>query len=310
VPQSLMLQDDVGGNNAKSNENKCGSFRLPFTVNRPHFFAFTPTRHAELVFAETPTLFSKLVTSQRKQEAASHRCSLPERSRNKFGMTPSAYAFTLAEVLIVLGLIGIVATMTIPTLIGNTEKNQYYSQFMSIYSLMVETSQMVLTDYAGDLSGNFANTEELMNAYGKHLKVLKSCPEGAINDCWNGDVTYRLGHRLIVSTGTIDSSMILANGVRLRFSKLKNDFSNSCQSQDNYFYKGSTKYTACDIVWVDINGHKAPNELGRDTYLLIIYGTIPILADGIPGTQDGLESCEDGGYGCAGKLILDRKMDY
>jgi hypothetical protein len=54
---------------------------------------FTPTRHAELVFAEAPTLFSKLVTSQRKQEAASHQCSLPERSRNKFGMTSSAFAF-------------------------------------------------------------------------------------------------------------------------------------------------------------------------------------------------------------------------
>jgi hypothetical protein len=37
VSQSLMLQDDVKGNNSNSSDKKRGSFRLPFTVYRPHF---------------------------------------------------------------------------------------------------------------------------------------------------------------------------------------------------------------------------------------------------------------------------------
>ena len=37
--------------------------------------------------------------------------------------------FTLAEVLITLGIIGVVAAMTIPTLIANTNAQKYSSKF-------------------------------------------------------------------------------------------------------------------------------------------------------------------------------------
>ena len=39
-------------------------------------------------------------------------------------------AFTLAEILITLGIIGVVAAMTIPTLIANTNAQKYRSQLI------------------------------------------------------------------------------------------------------------------------------------------------------------------------------------
>ena len=55
-------------------------------------------------------------------------------------------AFTLAEVLITLGIIGIVAAMTIPTLIANYKDKALESQFKKSYSLFSQ----VLTGIQGD----------------------------------------------------------------------------------------------------------------------------------------------------------------
>lgn len=45
-------------------------------------------------------------------------------------------AFTMAEVLITLGIIGIVAAMTLPSLIGNYQKKQTAIQLKKFYSIM------------------------------------------------------------------------------------------------------------------------------------------------------------------------------
>ena len=44
------------------------------------------------------------------------------------------FGFTLAEVLITLGIIGVVAALTIPSLLSNYQKRQYYTKFMKARS--------------------------------------------------------------------------------------------------------------------------------------------------------------------------------
>src|SRR5574344_866092 len=44
--------------------------------------------------------------------------------------------FTLAEVLITLGIIGVVAALTIPTLIGNYEKTLFANKFKDSFSIL------------------------------------------------------------------------------------------------------------------------------------------------------------------------------
>ena len=47
--------------------------------------------------------------------------------------------FTLAEVLITLGIIGVVAAMTLPALVGNYKKAQTISQLKKVYSTLSQS---------------------------------------------------------------------------------------------------------------------------------------------------------------------------
>ena len=67
---------------------------------------------------------------------------------NKFqNLKKYRYAFTLAEVLITLGIIGIVTAMTLPSLIGNYQKKQMAMQLKKVYSLMQQALQRAEVDY-------------------------------------------------------------------------------------------------------------------------------------------------------------------
>ncbi|MBQ8460291.1 type II secretion system protein [bacterium] len=66
-------------------------------------------------------------------------------------------AFTLAEVLITLGIIGVVAALTIPTLIANTRSQQYRSQFKKTISTLSQAGKMAKAQYDfsyGDIKDN------------------------------------------------------------------------------------------------------------------------------------------------------------
>lgn len=62
-------------------------------------------------------------------------------------------AFTLAEVLITLGIIGVVAAMTIPTLIANTNGAKYRSQFKKTLSTLSQAARMSQAQYGYDYAG-------------------------------------------------------------------------------------------------------------------------------------------------------------
>lgn len=64
----------------------------------------------------------------------------------------SVSGFTLAEVLITLGIIGVVAAMTMPVLIQNHKKSVIETRLAKVYSTMNQAIQMAEADY-GDVSG-------------------------------------------------------------------------------------------------------------------------------------------------------------
>ncbi|MBD5403241.1 type II secretion system protein [bacterium] len=63
------------------------------------------------------------------------------------------FGFTLAEVLITLGIIGVVAAMTIPTLIANTNGAKFRSQFKKTLSTLNQAGLMGQAQYDFDYSG-------------------------------------------------------------------------------------------------------------------------------------------------------------
>lgn len=61
------------------------------------------------------------------------------------------FGFTLAEVLITLGIIGVVAAMTMPVLINNVRNKQLETAFKGAYSILSQAVQQVANDEGGNL---------------------------------------------------------------------------------------------------------------------------------------------------------------
>ena len=61
-------------------------------------------------------------------------------------ITSRKSAFTLAEILITLAIIGVVAAMTIPTLTANYQKNLITSRMLKFYSSMKQAVQLASVD--------------------------------------------------------------------------------------------------------------------------------------------------------------------
>ena len=76
-------------------------------------------------------------------EGATHVNLLPTKAR---------FGFTLAEVLITLGIIGVVAAMTIPTLMSTFAKQRTETQLKTFYSRINQTIKMSIADN-GDPDG-------------------------------------------------------------------------------------------------------------------------------------------------------------
>ena len=98
--------------------------------------------------------------------------------------------FTLAEVLITLVIIGVIASMTIPTLMNNTNKQEYVSRLKKAYSALSQATNKIIADEGNpnpSIGGWAVDTEAVYNMYKKYLSVAKDC---GYNTAGCFDVTY------------------------------------------------------------------------------------------------------------------------
>lgn len=89
-------------------------------------------------------------------------------------------AFTLAEVLITLGIIGVVAAMTIPTLMTNVKAKKLRTQFLKSYSIVQQAFKLMEND---DVS-----SDPTTYGYGQYYKTFLNYVKGGM-DCGNTDQT-------------------------------------------------------------------------------------------------------------------------
>ena len=90
-------------------------------------------------------------------------------------------AFTLAEVLITLGIIGVVAAMTIPNLMSNVNGHKYRSQFKKSLSSVNQAVRLNIANY----DYNFASVNS------NCIKAPSDHPEVTMSICaiFNGSLT-------------------------------------------------------------------------------------------------------------------------
>ncbi len=165
--------------------------------------------------------------------------------------------FTLAEVLITLGIIGVVAAMTMPTLINSTQGAQYKAAYKKALSAI---SQAVTLNVALD-EWNFADantsTYKLEDMFKSRMNVVRT-ETGAFAGVKTGDYTVSGDPNGFNATGTgvgtaNNTTLFFNDGIMFTFP------SNSagCTIDETLGANGRDKLCK---GFIDVNGIKAPNK--------------------------------------------------
>ncbi|MDD3150509.1 MAG: prepilin-type N-terminal cleavage/methylation domain-containing protein [Candidatus Gastranaerophilales bacterium] len=227
-------------------------------------------------------------------------------------------AFTLAETLIVIAIIGIIASIVTPMLFGTTNDAELKAAWKKQYSDLSQATMMIVADNGGTLAGAFpgdaTGSEDLKNAYASKLNIIKDCSGtsgtggtgtgASAEGCWHSGTNswYYLN-----GTGrTTDPrpGLILNNGNLMLF-----EINKSNCSYDLSFWGGD--YTRCGHIFIDINGFKKPNTIGKDIFRISMTtnALIPAGARGYfnPSTDciENSTAATNYGYGCAAKYLYE-----
>ncbi len=160
-------------------------------------------------------------------------------------------AFTLAEVLITLGIIGIVATLTIPTLVKDYQKKAYVSAFKKTHAELTEAFKRMRAVEGVD----YVTATALFNARNDDSLWL-----GELNKYMNvTEFTKNISYSAL-EVGNDDS---LVEATTLECSSSKCFQMQSGVVFQPFFHENQNN--VIDIS-VDINGEKGPNKLGRDFF--------------------------------------------
>ena len=181
-------------------------------------------------------------------------------------ITSSKAAFTLAEVLITLAIIGVVAAITIPSLVKNyNEKAWSTAQKVFTERLEVATRQMNTEE---KLAG-YSNTMDFVNELKKYIKITRVCDNNNITKCFNKEVIWSADEEPVDMSKVTDASAFgldwetdtvavqFANGVNAVIAYNPNT------TQDPFNNQFSATSNSMAILY-DVSGNKNPNKYSAE----------------------------------------------
>lgn len=160
----------------------------------------------------------------------------------------SKKAFTLAEVLITLAIIGVVAAITVPIIMRNFQDAQYKAAYKEAFSVL---SQALDKAKADDLLIDAQSSNPRPSDFDKNFlaimsefNVAKQCTDTNSEQCWeiNGEKYSNFDYPKQASYAFIDSSG---------------------RAWAQYWWGSS-------FMMVDTNGFKKPNQYGKDRFGLLL----------------------------------------
>ena len=233
--------------------------------------------------------------------------------------SPRKVAFTLAEVLITLGIIGVVAAMTLPTLINNYQDKMTVTKLKRANSVLNQAFMLAVEKYgyindwcdATTENGMLINTEScsklVADRIAEFLPVVKRCKSNAGNankPCFeiyytgtNNQKTYFGGRT------TLETSILTQDGIAYRFTADTNREHGSiwCNRTKKEAFRGNPSYYyfTCGYIDVDLNAASKPNKAGKDLFGFYIFkdGIIP------KGTPEQNIWVDDFSLDCLGKNV-------
>jgi prepilin-type N-terminal cleavage/methylation domain-containing protein len=190
--------------------------------------------------------------------------------RSRWSLAMTRQAFTLAEVLITLTVIGVVAALTMPALMQNWQEKSY-STAKEVFDRRLEeaTRQMNVNEA---LTG-YTTTETFVDELKRYLKILQVCPSDP-SSCFAPAITNSDGSETVEAKDLKNSSNLnegnwgtkalgigLINGYTAILS-----YNPDCPVLD--IGASGAQTTSCLSLIYDINGKAKPNKLGKDVYTL------------------------------------------
>ncbi|MBQ8459047.1 type II secretion system protein [bacterium] len=166
-------------------------------------------------------------------------------------------AFTLAETLITIGIIGVVAAMTIPNLIQENQKRATVTKLQKGISVINQAYKLSFDEQGDPESAFDIGSEEYFKQYWQpYLKVVTYCD--FYTTCgYKSNVPFHLANN------TNGSMRVIADDLRTTF-----------YTADGLLYMILTgrssegNIISDNRIYLDINGGEAPNKYGRDVFML------------------------------------------
>lgn len=189
--------------------------------------------------------------------------------------------FTLAEVLITLAIIGVIAALTIPALMNFLYEAELIAKWKKSYATISQATQSIVSENGGSLQnlngatgGYQPNIVE--QAYRSKLNVIKFCTLGTTyGKCFHNQT---VGQALIGVT-LLNGGTAVTNCAQMPFFA---DMSGQILSDGTYvlysywtnlgpavYLEGYTN--SYGSITVDVNGEKKPNVVGKDIFSMLLF---------------------------------------
>ena len=190
-------------------------------------------------------------------------------------LTHAKSGFTLAEVLITLGIIGIVAAMTLPSLVNKTNGKELEAQYKKAYSVLTQAVNRMNAEqgYVANWSSYRACTNEFAEVFNKYFIMYVNCGKNGCSTYNDDDENYISKYNSYIGKpGSAiwfdDGQFVVADSMFISI--------NHC-TQTNKI-----------LIGVDINGkEKKPNRYGQDFFVFQIQEDGKLLPMGAKGTSAG-----------------------
>ena len=224
-----------------------------------------------------------------------------------FNKTSRKNAFTMAEILLSLTIIGVVAAITLPSLTGNINERTWNTQRKALLSRMTQAISLMPSLNGYGVSSFSSNNDTLgetfiANGLSKVLKLNNVCNYSNISDC--GLPSKLIGqdgstHSFPTDTYQIDCDILFKYSDSYHYPKVA-AFETANGESVALFYKpdcvgkdklesarsnfGSLKAKVmCANLIYDLNGKKGPNTLGKDVGIMsILYPTDSVVVAPLP----------------------------
>ncbi len=230
------------------------------------------------------------------------------------GSAKKQTAFTLAEVLITLGIIGVVAAMTIPTLVNNYKKKVTVTQLKHTYSVLVQAYERSKVDHGDPVTwelGGYGESNEYNSNQALRERIAKNYiipyltkVKEARYASW-GDFGYKYVElysewSLELCLNQSGYMISLSDGTILQISVMTKNYGTQENRDDRVISV---------IISADINGLKMPNARGKDIFIFKIdlnNGKFGFYTYKSPSSRDSaLDSCKTDRLLCGYLIMID-----